>query len=318
MSLFWPDNAGPHADYLQQILAHGDFPGRDQLPPAWLAQWQTVWANIAADIAARKQLHGAFIIGIHGGQGSGKSTLSKALAAVFRHAFGWNVVVVSIDDLYLPHASRQQLAATQHRLFATRGVPGTHDAALGEQLFRQLKTLPAGSQLSFPAFDKASDDRLSGEHWHQVQGPVDLVLFEGWCVGCKAVPPEQLSTPVNELEKTEDPDGRWRHEVNRQLADDYARWFAAIDYLLMLRVPDMQAVLNWRSEQELGNQKNAVANSPDRSMDNAALQRFIQHYQRLTEQALRDMPQWADVILTLNHQHQVDAIALKPAEGGAI
>ena len=37
--------------------------------------------------------------------------------------------------------------------------------------------------MKIPLFDKAIDDRLQQEEWRQVTGPLDLILFEGWCVG---------------------------------------------------------------------------------------------------------------------------------------
>ena len=314
----WPNSLPLREACLRPLLEAGQHLHSLSLPAAWTAQWQSVWAPLAASLAALVQdAEQPPVIGIHGGQGSGKSTLSHALAALYRQAFGWNTVVLSIDDLYLSHAERQTLAASVHPLLATRGVPGTHDAELGMHLLEQLRALPAGGQLQIPAFDKASDDRLPADQWHTITGPVDLILFEGWCVGCRPVAEEELLAPVNTLEALEDADGTWRHWVNEQLAGPYAHWFAMLDYLLMLKVPDMNAVLSWRGQQETGNRQQAVAGAPDRSLDSARLQRFIQHYQRLTEQALKYMPQWADLILTLNEHHQVAAISNRHDTGGA-
>ena len=55
--------------------------------------------------------------------------------------------------------------------------------------------------------------------------------------------------------RQEDPDGTWRGWVNQQLAGDYKAWFDMIDFLLMLKVPDMSAVQRWRTEQEVGIKK---------------------------------------------------------------
>jgi len=308
MTVRWPANTAVPEHYLTPLLRAGETVNSLGLPAPWTDQWQDVWAPLAAMLAGVKEKTGMPVIGIHGGQGSGKSTLSGALRDIYRQVFGWNTVVLSIDDLYLSHQDRQHLAATQHPLLATRGVPGTHDVQLGMQLIRQLKSLSADKLLKIPAFDKASDDRLPENQWHQVSGPVDMILFEGWCVGCRPVTEEELIQPFNELEANEDRDGRWRSSVNEQLAGPYAEWFGMIDFMLMLKVPDMQAVLNWRTQQEAGNKQTAAGNGPDRSLDDTRLQRFIQHYQRLTEQALKYMPGWADLILCQNTQHQVDQI----------
>lgn len=298
---------------LHTLTNLSSFPGSSELPAGWMQQWTNVWASVAARVAQQKT-DGAFVIGIHGGQGSGKSTLSKALAGVFREAFGWNTVVLSIDDLYLPHQDRQNLSRAVHPLLSTRGVPGTHDAELGCQLISRLRALQAGDVLAIPSFDKASDDRLPEAHWHQVSGPVDLVLFEGWCVGCRPVSDTQLAEPVNTLEAQEDTDGEWRRFVNEQLSTDYQQWFGLIDYLIMLKVPDMEAVLEWRGQQEQGNKACAAGHGPDRSLDDAKLKRFIQHYERLTRQALEAMPGWANLIISLNPQHQVDDIRENTAQ----
>ena len=308
MTVHWPANLHVPEQYLTPLLNAGDTLNNLSLPAPWTDQWADVWAPLAAVLASVKERIGVPVIGIHGGQGSGKSTLSGALRDMYHEVFGWNTVVLSIDDLYLTHQQRQTRAAERHPLLATRGVPGTHDVAMGIRLIRELKALESDEVLRIPAFDKASDDRLPETHWHSIQGPVDMILFEGWCVGCHPVDEQQLQTPFNTLEATEDKDGAWRRAVNDQLAGPYREWFSMIDFLLMLKVPDMRAVLNWRTQQESGNKQSAAGHGPDRSLDAAKLERFIQHYQRLTEQALNNMPGWADLILNQNQHHQVDSI----------
>ena len=307
----WPDTRCTPSltAFQQQLLPHATT-ALEHLPAPWLSQWSSVWSWVAAWVAEQKHTtSGIPVIGIHGGQGSGKSTLSQALACVFREAYQWNTVVVSIDDLYLGHQDRLDLAQQSHPLLATRGVPGTHDHQLGMALFTQLQQLKQGETLAIPRFDKVSDDRLPESGWHQVHGPVDLILFEGWCVGCQAVAPEELEQPINSLEAREDADKRWRTEVNNALSNDYKIWFGMMDHLIMLQVPGMDAVFNWRKQQEADNRKHAKGDQ-DRSMDDAALARFIQHYERLTRNALRDLPQQADLVLALNQQHAVSGIEL--------
>jgi len=305
-STIWPSSLALEASTLD-VLA-GNRSALNELPTPWLDQWHTVWLPVASWIAQQKlDVGGVPVFGIHGGQGSGKSTLSQALAKLYKAALGWNVAIVSIDDLYLPHQDRQKLASNVHPLLATRGVPGTHDVQLGMSIFSKLKSLEPGQTLAIPAFDKASDDRLPEDQWHLYHGPVDLVLFEGWCVGCQSVDSKELLAPVNDLEAREDTEGEWRSWVNQQLAGDYQQWFGMLDRLIMLKVPGMNSVLEWRSQQEAENKLNAKG-SADRSFDQAGLVRFIQHYQRLTENALRDMPERADLVLELNSAHAVHKV----------
>jgi MFS family permease len=84
-----------------------------------------------------------------------------------------------------------------HPLFATRGVPGTHDVALGLSTIGGLLSLHEGRVVPLPSFDKAMDTRRPEDQWRRQQAPVDSVLFEGWCVG--AVPEDEaaLRDPVN-------------------------------------------------------------------------------------------------------------------------
>lgn len=308
--LKWPQSLVQQETDISRLLA--SVPTANTIPKGWLAQWEDVWCPLAAHIATLvspklSSASHAPIIGIHGGQGSGKSTLSLALKEIYQKAYGWNVVVVSIDDLYLTHAERQTLGQNVHPLLITRGVPGTHNTKLGISLFTQLRALSEGESCKIPAFDKASDDRLPESQWHNIHGPVDLILFEGWCVGCQPVDIDALVTPVNDLEANEDTNAQWRTWVNDQLATTYTDWFATMDYLIMLKVPDMAAVQRWRSEQEKGNRSNTQG-STDRSLDDAGIARFIQHYERLTKQALTTLPEIANLILEINPAHRVSAI----------
>ncbi|UTW47082.1 hypothetical protein [Bacterioplanoides sp. SCSIO 12839] len=315
MTTLWPSNLTADAlsssqqPVIQQLSQVADQVWKT-MPQAWQQQIQSCWLPLASHLAAlatryQEQHQKPAILGIHGGQGSGKSTLCNALAEVYKVAFNWKVAVISIDDLYLTKAQRQQLALDVHPLLTTRGVPGTHDVQAGLTLFEQLRSLNNQKLLSFPSFDKIADDRSSTDQWHSITGPVDLILFEGWCVGCKAGTVAELQQAINTLEQTEDPDGQWRHWVNQQLREAYQDWFAQIDYLLMLKVPGMGAVQQWRTQQEADNEK---ASKSQGGMNPAQIQRFIQHYQRLTERALNDMPGYADLVLELNEQHQVAAI----------
>ena len=231
------------------------------------------------------------LIGINGAQGSGKTTLCRFLKVLLVE-HNLRSVTVSLDDLYLTRAERRALAADVHPLFATRGVPGTHDIALGEAI---LDDLLAGRTAALPRFDKAADDRA--EMRRLVEPPIDVVLLEGWCVGAVPQTAEALREPVNRLEADEDHDGVWRGEVNRRLATDYAALFARIDLLVALEVESFEAVYRNRKLQE---DKLAAANpSGVAIMDDTALDRFLMHYERLTRWMLEEVPARADVLVKI-------------------
>jgi D-glycerate 3-kinase len=268
-----------------------------------------VYIPLAACLAKQADDYRATrIIGINGAQGSGKSTLCKLLQIVLEEGFAKRVTTFSIDDIYLTHAERETLAEKIHPLLKTRGVPGTHDVGLGLQLLTDLRGIEAGESINIPVFDKSIDDRSAEKDFRQVTGPIDLVLFEGWCVGAKPQRDPALALPVNSLERLEDPDQVWRRYVNDQLENDYKRLFREIDFLIMLEIPEISSVMEWRSKQE---RKLAKA-SPGghKIMDTAALQRFIMHYERLTRAMLTEMPDRADLVFKLNRNQQIDGVKI--------
>lgn len=274
----------------------------ERLPAGFADMARAVCAPLVETILARRTGPG-FVVGICGPQASGKSTLTAVLAAMLR-ARGLTTAVLSIDDLYLTRAERQVLAREVHPLLATRGVPGTHDVALGEAVLGALK---ATGEVALPRFDKACDDRAPRADWPVVQAPVDVVLFEGWCVDATPEPPEALAAPVNALERDEDPDGAWRAYVNAALAGPYRRLFASIGLFVLLRPPGFEVVLDWRIEQERKLRERVAREGagPGRAMSDAQVARFIAHYERITRHILAEAPARADVTIALDVQRRM-------------
>lgn len=260
---------------------------------------QPLAARIAGWAAAAPS---PLVVGICGPQGSGKSTLT-ALVAQLLAARDLTVAALSIDDLYLTRAERTELARAVHPLLATRGVPGTHDPALGLAV---LDALGRPGTTALPRFDKAADDRAPVADWPRETGPVDVVLLEGWCVGARPQPAAMLAAPVNALERDEDPDGVWRGFANAALAGAYAPLFARLDRLVLLTAPDFAVVRAWRGEQEarLRQRLAAEGRDPSLAMDEPALDRFVAHYERLTRWIARDLPAVADVVVALDEQRR--------------
>lgn len=236
------------------------------------------------------------IVGLCGAQASGKSTACAQLAAHFSGQ-GLRVGVLSLDDLYLGRTVRAGLAAEAHPLFATRGPPGTHDTAIG---IATLDAVKAGHPVMLPRFDKRADEPLSSRDWPLLDGPCDLLLFEGWCVGAKPVPSDLIAQPVNNLERDDDPDSVWRSYWNAHLAGETAELFARIDRLAYLRPPSFDVVHKWRCEQEHGYQAQDGANRAAAAMTDEQVARFIAHYERLTRWMMEEMPGRADVTIQLD------------------
>lgn len=260
---------------------------------------------ISAAIERRLAAHGPqpLVVGICGAQGSGKTTLAGALAKALRSQ-GTATAVLSLDDLYLTRAERQRLARTVHPLFATRGVPGTHDVALGLAV---LDSLARGNATALPRFDKSADDRAPREQWDRAPEGTRVVLFEGWCVGAAPQGEDALIAPVNALEASKDPQGIWRRHADRALAGPYAALFGRIDFLVLLAAPGFEVVRGWREQQEAELRERA---GPDAAgvMSPGEVERFIQHYERLTRHILREMPARADLVVRLGPDHRVENI----------
>ncbi|MEM9303082.1 MAG: kinase [Pseudomonadota bacterium] len=279
------------------------------LPAAYREQLDHVAVPLAAQLARLTESTAAPpIVGINGSQGSGKTTVAVFLALLLEEAAGLHAVELSIDDFYLTRNERARLADDVHPLLATRGVPGTHDLILGRQIFDAL--VDRRSDVALPRFEKAEDDRASESTWRVTDRPADLVLFEGWCVACPPQQADALEAPVNALERDEDADGVWRGFVNDQLAGPYREWFGRIDALVMLRVPSFDQVKGWRLEQErkLIARRQAAGLDISQTMDEAGVERFIAHYERLTRHMLDTLPAEADGVITVDQRHHMTAI----------
>ncbi|MET0372412.1 MAG: kinase [Sphingobium sp.] len=236
---------------------------------------------------------GLLVVGLAGAQGSGKTTLAQALKARL-DADGTATALLSIDDLYLTLAERTALARKVHPLLQTRGVPGTHDVALGLAI---IAALERGEATSLPRFDKAADDRLPPDRWGNAPADTRILILEGWCVGARPQEDGALADPVNALERDEDPRGIWRRFANNALAGDYQRLFARIDLLVLLAAPGFGTVLRWRTQQEHDLRRRG---GKGRSvMSDVAIARFVQHYERLTLHMLAEMPERADIVICL-------------------
>ncbi len=278
-----------------------------QLPKSYQQTAEKWFFGLAQSIAeSALQQNKPIVIGLNGTQGSGKSTLADLLVTLLGSAFSLKAVALSLDDFYLTRAERQSLAERVHPLLATRGVPGTHDTALAMQVIQSLKSkqLP----VHVPRFNKAIDDRA--EALETLTQPVDIIIFEGWCVGTAAQSAMTLQTPVNSLEAEEDQEAIWRTYVNDQLSGAYQDLFGLVDSWVMLQAPSFDCVYQWRLEQE--DKLRQKAGDGQQVMSAAQVARFIQFYQRLTEQTLQTLPSKAQALFTLNPQRKITQLSLKP------
>ena len=68
-----------------------------------------------------------YFVGLAGGQGTGKTTISSIIKIILEKYFKLKVFKISIDDFYKTRKERIVLSKKVHPMLLTRGVPGTHD-----------------------------------------------------------------------------------------------------------------------------------------------------------------------------------------------
>ncbi|MDO6440875.1 hypothetical protein [Marinobacter sp. 2_MG-2023] len=276
---------------------------------------QTILPLIEHIVSLRNAKNRTVVVGIHGAQGTGKSTLALFLSKLLYDHYQYPTVSISLDDLYLTREERRALAERVHPLFITRGVPGTHDVELGEHIIDQLRTAGPCDHTRIPAFDKSRDDRVPPNEWPVFEGRAEVVLIEGWCLGALPEDDKALAAPLNTLEAEEDPLGIWRRYVNQCLKGEYQAFFGELDSLIMLKAPSMFRVLEWRTLQEhkLAEKTGRAPNEGDpaqtaqdlRIMSDEEVARFIMHYERVTRSCLKELPGRADVLIEVSNDHSL-------------
>ncbi|KAJ7039062.1 P-loop containing nucleoside triphosphate hydrolase protein [Mycena alexandri] len=230
-------------------------------------------------------------VALQGPQGSGKSYHSALLVEELRSR-KLNVALLSLDDIYLPHAELKSLADTHpdNALWRGRGQPGTHDVPLGIQVLTDLRE---GKPVEIPRFEKSlfdgEGDRLAAgsEGAVVVRPPVDVVVFEGWCVGFG---------PVSSAEIDAQWDGAWATErkrlgigesvrkqdvldVNEALKEYIPLWNFFDVFVQLQPSPSagqspLSVVYKWRLEQE----HHMKARNGGLGMSDAGVKAFVDRY----------------------------------------
>jgi D-glycerate 3-kinase len=214
------------------------------------------------------------VLSVAGAQGAGKTTITDAFRAQRS-----GVVIISLDDYYLTKTEREVLARDVHPLFVTRGVPGTHDVAAMHHTLDALMRADETSVTPILQFDKRTDDRKA-EPLNFIGKPA-LIVVEGWCLGALPQTEDQVTPPINALERDEDKDCVWRLTVNGKLREAYRVLFARFDRALYLQAPNFEIVQSWREQQERG-----LLGRDLTADERSRLTRFIAHYERITRHML--------------------------------
>jgi D-glycerate 3-kinase len=153
---------------------------------------------------------------------------------------------------------------------------------LARDLFTALKD---GNPVQIPQYDKSAysglGDRVPPSRWDQVNGPgqpkIQVVVFEGWCVGFRALPAEEIER-MREASKVSASATLWKHRledllfVNEKLAG-YDLMTDMFDAFIHIDAEEIMYAYEWRLEQEA-----ALRREKGRGMTDEQVVRFVDGY----------------------------------------
>jgi D-glycerate 3-kinase len=149
---------------------------------------------------------------------------------------------------------------------------GTHDMRLARELFTALKN---GTPVRIPQYDKSAydgqGDRVPSSQWEEVNRlghvKVQVIIFEGWSVGFRALAPEEVerkqATSRGQKSAT-----LWKHRledllfVNEKLRE-YDVMTDMFDAFIHIDALETVYVYDWRQEQEAALRKDKGAGMTD-------------------------------------------------------
>jgi len=258
-------------------------------------------------IAEKAKNKKPYIVGLSGGQGTGKTTISSVISIILRKYFKLNVFTISIDDFYKTRKERLLLSKKVHPSLMIRGAPGTHGTNIMLDFFSRAKRKKF-RPLKLPKFNKAIDDRYNKKLWYSVKKRPDIIIFEGWCVGAKAEKNNTLKKSLNSLEKLKDKKLTWRRFVNKQLQSKYKQLYDQLNCLLYLKSKNFSLLRKWRIKQEKKLRLKSKKSNNHKIMSNKEVINFMQTYQRVTQNMFKYVPKYASIILKLNSNHQIKSV----------
>ena len=251
-----------------------------------------------------------YFVGLAGGQGTGKTTISSLIRIILVKYFKLKVFKISIDDFYKTKKERINLSKRSHPLLLTRGVPGTHDINMMLSFFKKTKNKNF-KKMILPSFNKAIDDRFSKKYWYKINQKPDVIIFEGWCVGAKAELNKTLKKPINSMEKINDKKLVWRKYVNLQLRNKYKELYSQLNCMVYLKAKNFNMLQKWRLKQERKLRLKTKKVSSHKIMSKKNVINFMQTYQRITENMFKNTPKYASIVINLNSNHQIKSAVYK-------
>lgn len=268
-----------------------------------LTLWD-LWLPLAMELEReRNKLERALVLGILGGQGTGKTTITSMLSIILAH-LGKSSIAISLDDFYKTYLDRQQLQQEDPRL-KWRGPPPTHDVELGIKMLDELRENNRSEPISIPRFDKSAcngqGDRSPDS---ELINPVDIVLFEGWFVGVEPVtesaflqPPPPIVTPA---------DIAFAKDTNNRL-NEYLSLWKRLDKFTIFYPADYRYSKEWRKEAEHKAIAAGKAGMDDREIDEFVDYFWIALHPELFIKPLLTSPR-VDLVVEINKDRSIGFI----------
>lgn len=260
------------------------------------------WLPLALELAQKRQeKESNLVFGILGGQGTGKTTLTKILPIIWRY-LNLSSVAISIDDLYKTYTERQALLKTDPRLI-WRGPPKTHDVELGIETITQLQE--GKDSVAIPRFDKSAYNGMGDRTNPEIVNPVDLIILEGWFVGVKPVAEKAFDYPPFPIASEEDK--QFARDNNERLKEYLPLW-EKLDYLMIFNPQEYQYSLQWRKEAE-----HQMIAQGKTGMTDEQIEEFVYYFWKALHpeiylQPLTNNPETTDLVVDINFQHGVEKI----------
>ncbi|GAP96561.1 hypothetical protein [Leptolyngbya sp. NIES-2104] len=252
-----------------------------------------LWLPLAMQIADwRRLLDRGLIQGFLGGQGTGKTTLTRVLTVILDQLGYW-AISWSIDDLYLSYVDRIALRNRDPRLIR-RGPPGTHNVQLGIEVLTQFRQ--GNFPIALPRFDKSLHNGEGDRTIPETIDQADIVLFEGWFIGARPIVSEFEIAPI----VTED-DRQFAGDMNEQLRNYLPLW-KLLDRLIVMYVPNYQLSKQWRKQAE----HRMIAQGKS-GMSDAEIDQFVEYFWKALHPELFIPPilESADLVLEIGAEHTV-------------
>ena len=266
-----------------------------------------LWLPLAMQLAHwHQELDHPLIQGILGGQGTGKTTLTKILACILEQ-MGLRVCRLSIDDLYKTYAERQQLQQNDPR-FRWRGPPGTHDVQLGLAVLHQIRHSAHShdqTSIAIPRFDKSLHNGAGDQTTPEIITGADIVLFEGWFIGVRPIDPTDFETAPPPISSEADRD--FAREINTRLKEYLPLW-EQLDRLILLYPSDYRLSQQWRQQAE----QEMIA-SGKAGMSAAEVYEFVEYFwkslhPKLFVEPMRLAAQFVDLVIEINADHHPERL----------